>query len=246
MIGDLTLRRSIREPVRGPEPAGGQLVAHEQVVGDPLHLPGIEQHRAPPPGLEVQVPRRFGVDLRVDVVGLLPVGVRRVERLEVGDQVGAVEDAVAQVPGERGEPGAAEEAAQVAHRVLAPDPGPVGQRRAGKQDRPGQLGPDRRHHHDLPAGLAVGDDHRLAVGFGCRAATSSRNAASVRQTSSTVWPGHRLGQEADEVAGVAGVERDADLAVVLHPADARAVAGPGIDNHERAAWSGRSSFPRAG
>ena len=44
---------------------------------------------------------------------------------------------------------------------------------------------------------------------------------------------HRLRQEADEVAGMAGRQRDADLAVLLHAADARAVAGARIDDDDR-------------
>ena len=34
--------------------------------------------------------------------------------------------------------------------------------------------------------------------------------------------GHRVGQEADEIARMAGLQRDADLAIVLHAADAGA------------------------
>ena len=45
--------------------------------------------------------------------------------------------------------------------------------------------------------------------------------------------GHRLGQEADEIAGMAGSHRHADLAVGLEAADAGAVPGTRIDDHER-------------
>ena len=157
MIGELMLRRSTRTPSEVRSSPDGELVADEQIVGDPLHLPGIEQHRAAPPGLEIEEARGLGVDLGIDVVGLLPVGVGRVQRFEVGDQVGAVEDAVAEVAGQRGQPGAAQHAAEIAHRVLAAHAGPVGQRRARQHDRAGKVGPDRGHHHDLPAGLAVAD-----------------------------------------------------------------------------------------
>ena len=47
--------------------------------------------------------------------------------------------------------------------------------------------------------------------------------------------GHRLGQEADEVAGMTGFHRDADLAVRLESADARPMTCTGIDHDERAA-----------
>lgn len=43
----------------------------------------------------------------------------------------------------------------------------------------------------------------------------------------------RIGREADEVAGVAGADRHADLAVGLHAADARPVAGARIDHDDR-------------
>ncbi len=72
----------------------------------------------------------------------------------------------------------------------------------------------------------------LPSASGCRAATSAMNAASARQTSSIVWPGIGLRQEADEVAGMARRQRDADLAVVLHAADAGPVAGARVDDDE--------------
>ena len=40
-------------------------------------------------------------------------------------------------------------------------------------------------------------------------------------------------QEADEVARMAGGQRDADLALRLEAADAGAVAGARVDHHER-------------
>ena len=55
----------------------------------------------------------------------------------------------------------------------------------------------------------------LPSACGCSAITRSRNAASARAMSSMVWPGTGLGQEADEVAGMARLEGDADLALRL-------------------------------
>ena len=46
---------------------------------------------------------------------------------------------------------------------------------------------------------------------------------------------HGLGQESDEIAGMPGLESDADLAVGLEPADARAMPRSRIDHHEGAA-----------
>ena len=43
---------------------------------------------------------------------------------------------------------------------------------------------------------------------------------------------HRVRQKADEIAGVTRRQRDADLAVLLHPADAGSVAGARIDDDD--------------
>ena len=152
-------------PVERLDLAGGKLVADEEVLRDPLHLFLVHEVVAAPPLLELEEALALGVDLRVQVVELGPVGVRRVQVLEVVDEVGAVELAVAEIARERGHPGAAEQAARVAHRVLAGDTGPVGDRRAGEQDRPDELRRQRGEHHQRPAALAVADDERL-LGLG--------------------------------------------------------------------------------
>ena len=72
--------------------------------------------------------------------------------------------------------------------------------------------------------------HGLPSALGCRAMTFSRKIASARAMSSSVWPGTGLGQETDEVAGMPGLEGDADFAVRLEAADARAVPGARIDD----------------
>ena len=46
---------------------------------------------------------------------------------------------------------------------------------------------------------------------------------------------HRFGQEADEVAGMTGLHRYADLAVGLEAADPRPVTRARIDDYERTA-----------
>ena len=45
--------------------------------------------------------------------------------------------------------------------------------------------------------------------------------------------GHRVGQEADEIAGMTCGERHPDLAVVLHTADPGTVPGARVENDER-------------
>ena len=54
-----------------------ELVADEQLVGDPLHLLGVEQDRAPHHVSNSRNRGGFRVDLRIEVIGLLPIGVRR-------------------------------------------------------------------------------------------------------------------------------------------------------------------------
>ena len=176
---------------------------------------------------------RFRVDLRIDVVGLFPIGIGRVEGFEIGDEVGAVEDAVAEVACERCQPGAAQQAADIAHRIAAAHAGPVAERRSGEQDGPDDVGFDGGHHHDLPAGLAVGDDD----GFAFRLGMARRHLLDERRLGGAHvldgLPRHRLRQETDEIAGMAGGKGDADLALLLHAADAGAVARPRIDHDER-------------
>ena len=73
----------------------------------------------------------------------------------------------------------------------------------------------------------------LPSASGWRLATSSRKTASARQTSSIVWPGNGLRQEADEIDRVAGAQRHADFAVGLHAADSGTVPGARVDDDDR-------------
>src|SRR4030095_11643541 len=77
--------------------AGPELVADEQVAGDPLDLLAVHQIEATPPALELEEARRLGVDFGEQVVVLVPERVGRIEVLEILDQIGAVEDTVAHV-----------------------------------------------------------------------------------------------------------------------------------------------------
>ena len=70
-----------------------QLVADEQIAGDPFDLFAVHQEEATPPALEFEEARRLGIDLCVEVVVLVPERVGRIQVLEVLDEVGAVEDA---------------------------------------------------------------------------------------------------------------------------------------------------------
>ena len=109
----------------------------------------------------------------------------------------------------------------IAHGILAADAGPVGERRSGEQERADEIGLDGGRHHDLPAGLAVADEAGLALGLGMAFADLADERGLGAADILDRLARHGLGQEADEVAGMAGGERHADLAVVLHAADAR-------------------------
>ena len=147
----------------GDDLAGGQPVADEQLVDDPLDFLAVEVDVAAPPFLELDEALPLGIHLRPQVVVLGPQRVGGIQVLEILDQVPAVELAVAQVAGQRRHPAAAGQAAGVAHGVLAFHPGPVRQGRTGDDDGAEQLGPDRGHQHHGPAPLAVADDAGLAL-----------------------------------------------------------------------------------
>ena len=57
---------------------------------------------------------------------------------------------------------------------------------------------------------------------------------------------HGIGQEADEITGMPRFERDADLAVGLEAADARAMPGARIDDDKRPPRSDRFRRPAGG
>ena len=99
---------------------------------------------------------------------------------------------------------------------------------------PNSSGRMRGHQHHGPAALAVADDAGLA--FGARVQRDDL-LEEHRLGVHDVFDGlarHRLGREADEVAGMAGMHRHAEFAVGLEAADARPVPGTRIDHHERA------------
>ena len=176
----------------------------------------------------------LGVDLRIEVVELGPVGIRGIEVLEIVDEVGAVELAVAEIPGERREPGAAEQASGVAQRILAADAGPIRERRAGEQDRADEIRGERGEHHQRPAALAIADHERFVVRVRMQLAQLAHERDLGRAHRFDGLARQRLREEHDEVARMPRLERDADLAVDLEAADARAVTGARIDHHEGA------------
>ena len=126
-IGERMLRRSIVAPSEVLDHAGGELVADEQLVDDRLDFLGVQIDVSAPPALEVEIARRLGVDIGIEVVLLAPERVGGILVLEILHQPGAVELAVAEIAGQRRQPAPAEQAAAVAHRILAAHASPVGQ-----------------------------------------------------------------------------------------------------------------------
>ena len=163
---------------------------------------------------------------------LLPVRVRRVEVLEVLHEPRAVEVSVPDVACERGEPGSAEQAAAVTHRIEAALTSPVGKRRARYDDRAEQFGSHRREHHDRPAGLAVADHAWFALGLGVPVDNGLEKVSLGQRNVFDRLPRHGVRRKTHEVAGVSGLQHDADLAVRLEAGDAGAVTGARIDNDE--------------
>ena len=185
---------------------------------------------AAPPLLEFEEAFARLLGLREQVVILAEIVAARVELLEVADEMGAVEHAVAEVGEKERRQRAAEQAAVVAHRVLAEAAGPVGDRRAVDDQRPADVGVRRRHDQARPAALAVADDDRLGrvrVELADLGDEGGFGAHHVGERLARL----RMRAEHDEIDRVAVVQRDADLAVRLEAADAGAVAGARVDDH---------------
>ena len=114
------------------------------------------------------------------------------------------------------------------------DPGPVRERCTGNDDRAEELRTQGRKHHHRPARLAIADDAGLGVRLGMkRNHLFEEDGLGPRDI---LYGLARYGfrQETDEIAGVTGFQRHPDFAFGLEAANAGAMAGAGIDHHERA------------
>src|SRR5215469_15917727 len=115
--------------------------------------------------------------------------------------------------------------------------GPESEGRTCEHDRARQIWMYGRHHHDLPARLAVCYDDRFAFGLGMQLHNlldeSCLGATNVLDSLSR----HGFRKKSYEVTGVAGRQSDSDFAVVLHASDAGPVPGPGVNNDKR--WLGQ-------
>src|SRR5215468_10267361 len=112
--------------------------------------------------------------------------------------------------------------------------GPISERRAGNDERSEQFRPERGQDHDGPAGLAIADHARLAIGIRMAADDRLDELGLCARDAFDGLSRHRLGQEAYEIAGVPCLHRHADFAVRLEAADPRTVYGPRVDDNK---WS---------
>ena len=232
MIGEVMLRRSKIVPSCELQLVAGQLVADEEIVDQELQLVAVELDEVAPPFLELEIALRPGIDVGVDLVLLAPQPVGRVQAVEVQDQPGSVELAVAEIAGHRGEPAAAEQAAGIAHRVLAVHALPVRHRRARDQARPEQVRPQHGDHQRLIARLAIADGERTRrIGMELDHPLEEFHLSfdDVKE----LLAGRGLRPEADEIDRMTRIQGVADLALRLEAADARALAGARVDHHDR-------------
>ena len=222
----------------------GQLVADEQVVDQELQLVAIKLDEVAPPFLEGKVAFGVAVDMDEDLVLLAPEPVRRVQHVEVQDQPGAVELAMAEVAGQRGQPAAAQQSARIAHRILAALALPVGHRRADHEAGPEEVGPQHRHHQRLIARLTVADrEWARRIGVQRHHALEERHLPL--DDIEECLAGRRGRAEAEEIDRVALGQGVADLAVGLEAADTGTLAGARVDHHHGAfAGIGRGAVRR--
>src|SRR5262252_9906953 len=92
---------------------------------------------------------------------------------------------------------------------------------------------DCAHHYDLPAGLAVADQTRLALGVGVTLDYFFDKARLRLAHILDRLTGHRIGQEANEIAGMASGERNSDFTVVFHSANPGPMPGARVKHDER-------------
>jgi hypothetical protein len=114
--------------------------------------------------------------------------------------------------------------------VLAAHAGPIGERRAGDDNGAEQLWPHEQH--DRPARLAIADHGGLADGFGMKRNDTLEERCFRVDRVLYGLSGDRLGEKADEIARMAGLERDANFALRLEAAYARSVPRSRIHDNE--------------
>lgn len=142
------------------------------------------------------------------------------------------EDTIAEIAHQPCEPSPSQHSAKIAHGVLAAYTRPISERRPRDKNRIGQIGRHRSHHHDLPACLTISDQHGLAVRIPVPLG-DELDEMCLRTVDVCDRPARlRLWQKADEIAWVPRSQRDADLAVMLHPANARTVPSTRVEDNK--------------
>src|SRR5262249_39015952 len=174
---------------------------------------------ASPPALEPEIPGRFGVDLGIEVVLFGPQRVGRILVLEILYQPGAVEYSVAEIAGKCRQPAATQQAAAIAHRIFAVHAGPVRQRRSGNDNGAEEFWPDGGENHDRPPRRAIADPAGLAVRRGMQRGALFEKARLGARDVLDRLAGNGMGKEADEIAGMSGLEGHAVFAVRFEAAD---------------------------
>ena len=221
--------------VRGLDSSRREIVADEQLIHDELDFLGIEVDVTAPIALEAEIARGLRVDLVVKVVLLGPERVRGIEVLEVLHEPGPVELAAAEIARKCCEPAPAEEPARIAHGVLAAHARPIRQGRASNNDGTEELRAGSGQDHNRPAGLAVADHTGLSISLRMQLDDFLEERRFGQCYVLDGLPRHRIRQEADEIARMAGLHRDADFAVGFEAADSGAVSGARVHHHERPA-----------
>ena len=135
MIGERIEAQIERLAVVDARLAARQPVADEELLDDPADLGFVQEMEAAPPALELEEPLALALRVGEQVVILAQIVAARIEQLEIGDEMGAVELAVPEIRQQQRRQRAAEQAAIVAHRILADAAGPVGERRAVDDER---------------------------------------------------------------------------------------------------------------
>src|SRR3954447_1534150 len=140
MMGERMARRSKVFPLDHSAPPAASLLPTNRLSTIHLISSRFIRKKPPPPALEFQKALGLCVDLGKEVVVLLEKRVRRVQGLEILDQVGPVELPTAKITGQQRRPDPAEHAAGVAHRVLGIVAGPIRHGRAVHDKRANTLG----------------------------------------------------------------------------------------------------------
>ena len=187
-----------------------------------------------PPTLKIEVSARFGIDIVVKVILLFPVGISRVEALEVLHQPRPVKQAVANITGECRNPAASRHPAGIAHGGFAVFTSPVGEWRASNQDRAKNVRLQGSRHHDLPARLAIAHHHRFFSRFGMQLNHMAQKSDLRLDHILNGLAWLRKRQKTNKVAGVPRFKRHAQLTVRLKPSNPWPMPRTWVNHYKRA------------